>query len=154
MNTCNLPAMPADPWEEFRTRLRDALTALPVNGDLCVSEPDPPVPSGPPRRWWQRGSAKQRSGRYVQFIKWPEEMLSGECVSGAYADVSDEQHRQVVSLGWSDPQTHPASFNTENFTYSVPTAELDRLVDQSVAALQILGDKAPDDSWTWHVNER
>ncbi len=154
-------------WEQFRGRLASALRALPAGSTLVVAEPAPPRDPAPPRRWWQpwQPKGRQQAGRYVQFIRWDgrdapggraEDVFSGECVSGAYRAVSEEQHRRIVALGWSDPRTtagrRSATNAAGNFSYEAPLSRVDELAGLCTAALAILGDRAPDTTWSWETH--
>ncbi|MBC9714850.1 hypothetical protein H9Y04_20065 [Streptomyces sp. TRM66268-LWL] len=153
-------------WKQFRGRLASALRALPAGSTLVVTEPDPPRDPAPPRRWWQprQPKGRQQTGRYVQFIRWDgadapgaraEDVFSAECVSGAYRGISEEQHRRIVALGWSDPEAPAGRRNAGNaagnFSYEAPLSHVDELAGLCAAALAVLGDRAPDSTWRWET---
>ncbi|MDH2414577.1 hypothetical protein [Nocardioides sp. CER19] len=142
-----------DAWQVFRDRLGSELVALPVDHSLLVSEPDPPAGPAPARKWWQLGAAGPRAvpGRYVQFLRW-EDVVRAECVSGAYRDVSETQHRALLDLGWSDPAANPKRWGTDNYVYDAAPAELAQLADLCARSLDVLGAR-PDADWRWQVTD-
>lgn len=105
------------------------------------------------RRWWQRRGSGQRTvpGRYVQFQHWGD-FVRAECISGAYRDVTPEQHAALLALGWSDPATHPAQWATENYVHDAPPAALGELAALCARSLEVLG-ADPAGPWTWQVND-
>ncbi|MGW5739640.1 MULTISPECIES: TY-Chap domain-containing protein [Streptomyces] len=140
-------------WSKFRDRLRAEVAGMREGDTLVVFEPDPepaPVPDAPGRRWWQRRpKSRPETGRYVQFMRW-HDGFSAECVSLAYRKMTEAQKQWLLSLGWSDPDSHPpGGGRSENHEMWFGLDEVERLAQISTDSLRVLGEEPPDAQWTW-----
>jgi len=130
-----------DTWDAVSAELEARLGDLDDRELVIVGE----ATQHPEKRGLLRRSPRPLPSRYTQVMRVGDE-LSGECVGstsfGGEWETTPGQHRQLLDLGWLDPDglvavgTDPGY---PNYRVDLPLAEAGRLARMCTGALAVLG---------------